>query len=71
MAARLGVELEAQVADLRNLTEAVRGPFDVVCALDNALPHLDGEAEVSAALDRGQTMVVGTPPGFKEPANAG
>jgi SAM-dependent methyltransferase len=49
-AERLGVALSAQVADLRKLTEAVGGPFDAVCALDNALPHLDGEAEVSVAL---------------------
>ncbi len=51
-AARLGVEISTQVADLRELTEAVSGPFDVVCVLDNALPHLEGEGEVSAALDR-------------------
>ena len=50
-AARLGVALSTRVADLRNLAEAVSGPFDVVCALDNALPHLEGEAEVAAALD--------------------
>ncbi len=51
-AARLGVALSTQVADLRKLTEAVSGPFDVICVLDNALPHLDGEAEVAAALER-------------------
>ena len=49
-AERLGVTLATQVADLRNLTEAVSGPFDAVCVLDNALPHLYGEAEVSTAL---------------------
>ena len=51
-AARLGVALSTQVADLRKLTEAVGGPFDVVCVLDNALPHLEGEVEVSEALER-------------------
>ncbi len=50
-AVRLGVALSTQVADLRKLTEVVSGPFDVVCVLDNALPHLEGEAEVAAALD--------------------
>jgi SAM-dependent methyltransferase len=50
-AARLGVALSTQVADLRKLTDAVSGPFDVVCVLDNALPHLEGEVEVAAALD--------------------
>lgn len=49
-AQRLGVTLAVQVADLRELTEAISGPFDAVCALDNALPHLEGEAEVSQAL---------------------
>jgi glycine/sarcosine N-methyltransferase len=51
-AERLGVSLAAEVADLRNLTESIAGPFDVVCALDNALPHLEGEAELSQALNR-------------------
>ncbi len=51
-AARLGVALSTQVADLRKLTEAVSGPFDAVCVLDNALPHLEGEVEVAAALGR-------------------
>ena len=51
-AARLGVTISTKVADLRDLTGAVSGPFDVICVLDNALPHLDGEAEVSAALER-------------------
>jgi len=49
-AKRLGVALSAQVADLRKFPGAARGPFDAVCVLDNALPHLDGEAEVSVAL---------------------
>ena len=51
-AERLGVSLSAEVADLRNLTESIAGPFDVICALDNALPHLEGEAELSLALGR-------------------
>ena len=51
-AQRLGVPLRAEVADLRNLTETISGPFDVVCALDNALPHLEGDDELSAALSR-------------------
>ena len=49
-AERLGVSLTAEVADLRNLTESIAGPFDVICALDNALPHLEGEAELAQAL---------------------
>ncbi len=61
-AARLGVALSTQVADLRDLTAAVSGPFDVICVLDNALPHLDGEAEVAAAL--GQLMTLLAPGGL-------
>ncbi len=49
-AKRLGVALSAEVADLRNLPDALVGPFDVVCALDNALPHLEGETELAQAL---------------------
>jgi glycine/sarcosine N-methyltransferase len=38
-AARLGVEITAEVADLRAL-ESVVGTYDVVLSCDNALPHL-------------------------------
>ncbi|MDH3595251.1 MAG: class I SAM-dependent methyltransferase [Rhodospirillales bacterium] len=49
-AKRLGVEVAFEVADFRDLSRAVAGPFDVVCALDNALPHLESDAELAAAL---------------------
>ncbi|MBN1681223.1 MAG: class I SAM-dependent methyltransferase [Anaerolineae bacterium] len=39
-AASRGVTLAAGVADFRTLAGAVTGPFDVVLACDNALPHL-------------------------------
>jgi glycine/sarcosine N-methyltransferase len=57
-AQRLGVTLAVQVADLRELTEAISGPFDAVCALDNALPHLEGETEVSQALGGLDSLLV-------------
>jgi SAM-dependent methyltransferase len=49
-AERLGVEVAFEVADFRDLSRALAGPFDVVCALDNALPHLESDAELAAAL---------------------
>ena len=55
-AERLGVALSAEVADLRNLPDALAGPFDVVCALDNALPHLEGEAELPAIAAQDRTV---------------
>jgi len=49
-AARLGATLKISVADMRSLSGYVAGPFDVVCALDNALPHLMTDEELTAAL---------------------
>lgn len=49
-AARLGAKLKIGVADLRSLSGYVAGPFDIVCALDNALPHLATDQELTTAL---------------------
>lgn len=49
-AARLGAKLKISVADMRSLSGYVAGPFDVVCALDNALPHLMSDEELATAL---------------------
>lgn len=49
-AKRLGVEATFEVADFRDLAGILAGPFDVVCALDNALPHLESDDELAAAL---------------------
>lgn len=49
-AERLGVRLKIGVADMRALSGYVAGPFDVVCALDNALPHLMTDEELATAL---------------------
>jgi SAM-dependent methyltransferase len=38
------------VADMRSLSGYVAGPFDVVLAADNALPHLERGEDLSAAL---------------------
>jgi SAM-dependent methyltransferase len=55
--ARLGRELEQRgltaetgVADLRTLDTDVAGDFDVVLALDNALPHLPDLADLDRAV---------------------
>jgi SAM-dependent methyltransferase len=49
-AARLGAKLKISVADMRSLSGYVAGPFDVVCALDNALPHLFTDEDLATAL---------------------
>jgi SAM-dependent methyltransferase len=49
-ALRFGVEISCGVADLRRLSAAHAGPFDLVCALDNAVAHMGSDGELSAAL---------------------
>src|SRR5690606_37755658 len=49
-AERLGARLRIGVADMRSLSGYVAGPFEVVCALDNALPHLLTDDELTTAL---------------------
>ena len=50
-AARLGAELEPAVADMRELDRQFEGrAFDLVVSLDNALPHLETDAELERAL---------------------
>lgn len=49
-AARLGLDIPFSVADMRMLSGYVAGPFDLVIAVDNALPHLASEAELTQAL---------------------
>jgi SAM-dependent methyltransferase len=48
-AARMGVSVPFEVADVRSLP-SVEVPFDVVIAFDNALPHLVEPRDLSAAL---------------------
>jgi glycine/sarcosine N-methyltransferase len=49
-AAHAGVPLTTGVADMRTLSTQVSGPFDVVIACDNALPHLLTDADLAQAL---------------------
>ena len=44
-----GLEIAFGVADLRQLSGYHAGPFDVVAALDNALPHLESADELGLA----------------------
>lgn len=48
-AMRLGVVLTTRCADLRALSGAVDGRFEVVAVLDNAVAHLLEQAELAAA----------------------
>jgi glycine/sarcosine N-methyltransferase len=45
-----GIDVTFGVADMRSLSEAVGGPFDVVISADNSLPHLDTDEDLHAAL---------------------
>ncbi len=49
-AAARGIDVTFGVADMRRLSEAVDGPFDVVVSADNALPHLLTDDDLDAAL---------------------
>jgi SAM-dependent methyltransferase len=49
-APRFGVEIPFAVADLRRLGQVHAGPFDLVCAFDNAVAHFEQDEELIAAL---------------------
>jgi SAM-dependent methyltransferase len=44
-----GLDLDLFVADMRDLSTLPQDDFDAVVCLDNALPHLDGPAQLSEA----------------------
>ncbi len=48
-AENFGVEMSLEVADFRAPARAFTGPFDLVGAFDNAVAHLDSDAELAAA----------------------
>lgn len=50
--ARRGLNIETLVADMRDLTAVPDGRFDVVVCMDNALPHLDSDAELLSAANQ-------------------
>jgi len=49
-AERKGLALRLTVADLRMLSGYHAGPYDVVYALDNVLPHLEHDEDLEAAV---------------------
>jgi SAM-dependent methyltransferase len=49
-AASRELRIDAAPADMRNVAESVRGPFDVVIAFDNSIPHLQNDTEILLAL---------------------
>ncbi len=48
-AERRGLVIDFGLADMRRLSQARPGPFDVVLACDNAIPHLLSEADILRA----------------------
>jgi SAM-dependent methyltransferase len=50
-AVRRGLPMEFGVADMRQLSQTRPGPFDVVLACDNAIPHLLSEADILRAFE--------------------
>ena len=55
-----GLSIDAAPADMRSVSESVPGSFDAIIAFDNALPHLQTEAEIAATLRQFREML---PPG--------
>lgn len=49
-ARRFGVDAAFRVADFRSPSRSTVDRFDVVCALDNAVAHLESDAALAAAL---------------------
>jgi len=45
-----GIAITLLPADMRALADAVAGPFDIVIACDNALPHMLDDADLDTAL---------------------
>jgi SAM-dependent methyltransferase len=48
-AAKRGLNISFRVSDMTSLTEIAKDDFDVVAAMDNALPHLTREQTMEAA----------------------
>lgn len=59
-AARRGLSITFGVADMRRLSDVHPGPFDVVLACDNAVPHLLSDADLLQAFEQFYRC---TPPG--------
>ncbi len=57
-AASRGLLIDAAAADMRTIGESIRGPFDVVIAFDNSLPHLLNDAEILLALRQLREVLV-------------
>lgn len=49
-AGRRGLTLDAEGADMRSVGRTVEGPFDAVIAMDNSLPHLLTDEDLTTAL---------------------
>ncbi len=57
-ARRRALPVEFRVCDVRRLGAAHSGGFDVVCALNNALPHLLGDEDLVEALRQMAAMTI-------------
>lgn len=51
-AEKFGVEVPFALADMRSLAQVHTGPFDLVCAFDNAVAHFEQDEDLVAALDQ-------------------
>ena len=49
-AAQRGLHVDAALADMRDLSDSVTGPFDAVISFDNSLPHLLSDVDIAKAL---------------------
>jgi SAM-dependent methyltransferase len=52
-----GLTIDAAVADMRAVAQTASGPFDVVLAFDNAVPHLLSDADIALAFRQFHTVL--------------
>jgi 2-polyprenyl-3-methyl-5-hydroxy-6-metoxy-1,4-benzoquinol methylase len=60
-----GLQIDSAVADMREVSGSVEGPFDAVLAMDNSVPHLPTDREIVTAFhefrrllaDRGRLLI--------------
>ncbi len=56
-AAERDLKISFTVADMRVLSGYHAGPFDVVCVMDNALPHLRSDEDLAASLGEAASLL--------------
>jgi SAM-dependent methyltransferase len=53
-----GLSIDAAATDMRSVSESVEGLFDSVLSMDNSLPHLQTDEEITGALEGFRDLLV-------------